>query len=339
MAEVKRYPMLRHLRSEPSRQILQYRRGRLAKNGRGLAFWFHPLSTSVAEVPMDDRELPFIFHGRSRDFQDVVVQGVVSYRVSDAMKIADRVDFTIDLSTGRHLNEPLEKIASLLTELSQQFAMAYLVRASLREALEGGIEAVRDAVEAGLRGDSGLSGMGLEIVSVRVGSVKPEAEVERALQARVRESIQQESDEAVFQRRAMAVEKERAIQENELQNQIELAKREQTLIAQRGENERRRASDEGDAKRIAAASAAERSEIESAAKAASIRAVEWARVEAERERMAIYRDFPADRLLGLAAQELAGKLQKIEHLNLTPELIGPMLTSLIGAGTKRLEGP
>ena len=40
------------------------------------------------------------------------------------------------------------------------------------------------------------------------------------------------ADEAAFARRAMAVEKERAIQENELQNRIELAKKEEGLIEQ-----------------------------------------------------------------------------------------------------------
>ena len=77
--------------------------------------------------------------------------------------------------------------------------------------------------------------------------------------------------------------------------------------------------------------------IKSNAQAASIQAVEEARVAAERERMSIYRDFPADRMMGLAAQELAGKLQKIEHLNLTPDLLGSMLTNLMGAGTTHLE--
>ena len=89
-----------------------------------------------------------------------------------------------------------------------------------------------------------IRGMGLEVVSVRVGAVKPVAEVEKALQVPVREGIQQEADEATFRRRAEAVEKERAIQENELQNQIELARREADLIERRGENERKRVTDE-----------------------------------------------------------------------------------------------
>jgi hypothetical protein len=53
--------------------------------------------------------------------------------------------------------------------------------------------------------------------------------------------------------------------------------------------------------------------------------------------MAIYRDLPASVLVGLAARELAGKLETIEHLNLTPDVLSPLLSHLINAGTNRLE--
>ena len=41
--------------------------------------------------------------------------------------------------------------------------------------------------------------------------------------------------------------------------------------------------------------------------------------------------------LHVAAQELAGKLQRIEHLNVTPDLLGPLLTDLVQTGTDRLK--
>ena len=337
MAQITTLPMIHHLRSDPSQQILHFRKGKLIRSGRGLAFWFRPLSSSVAEVPVDDRELPFFFRGRSGDFQEVVVQGVVSFRITHAEKIAERIDFTIDLQSGNYRHKPLEKLSGLVTDLSQQLATSYLVHTDLATILKDGVESICSRIEDGLHQDAGLETLGLEIVSARVSAVQPESEVERALQVRVREKIQQEADEATFQRRALAVEKERAIQENELQNQIELAKREEQLIAQRGENDRQSVTNQNDAQRIDAEGAAARASIESKAKAEGIRLVEESRVNAERERMLIYRDFPADRLIGLAAQQLAGKLQKIEHLNLSPDLLGSMLTNLVGAGTQRLE--
>ncbi len=337
MAEIRTYPILRHLRAEPSFHILRFRRGKQVASGRGLAFWFRPLSTSVAEIPMDDRELPFLFHGRTQDFQDATVQGVITFRVIDPGKVAERVDFAIDLRTGVLLKQPLEKLAGLLTELAQQFALGYLAQTPLRHGLAEGVAEIRERIWDGLREEAGMAEMGLDVVAVRVGAVKPVAEVEKALQIPVREAIQQEADVATFRRRAEAVEKERAIQENELQNQIELARREANLINQHGENEKKRATDAAEAARIAAEAEADRNGIAARAQAESIGLVEEAKVKAEQERMAIYRDFPTERLLGLAAQRLAGKLQRIEHLNLTPDLLGGLLTNLVEAGTQRLE--
>jgi hypothetical protein len=41
--------------------------------------------------------------------------------------------------------------------------------------------------------------------------------------------------------------------------------------------------------------------------------------------------------MGLAAREFAGKIETIEHLNLTPDLLGTVLTDLLAAGTRHLE--
>lgn len=339
MAEIHRFPMRRHLRGDPSYHLLRFRRGALVQGGRGLSFWFYPMNTSVVEIPMDDRELPFLYHARSKDFQDVTVQGVITFRVTDPEKLASRVDFSIDLKSGRLVEQPLEKLAGLVTELAQQFTWDYLVHTELVEILAQGFEEIRARISDGLITDDGLQQMGLEVVAVRIGAVRPETEVEKALQTPTRESIQQQADEATFERRALAVEKERAIQENELQNQIELAKREATLIEQHGQNERSRTHEQAQADHIEVEAKAERKSIEARAQAGSIEMVEQARVKAEADRMRIYRDFPSEMMLGLAAQKLAGKLEKIEHLSLSPDLLGGMLTRLMQAGTDKLELP
>lgn len=328
MAEITRYAFIRHLRGEHNEHILRFRRGRLVGDGRGLAFWFRPLHAAIAAVPAEDLEVPFLFHGRSRDFQEVNVQGVVTHRVADAVRLADRVDFTIDLASGVHRHKPLERIAGAVTELAQQFAGEYLAARELSKLLVDSGEEVRQRIEAGLRGDPGLADMGVELIAVRVSSVTPSAEVEKALRIPVRESIQQSADEATFRRRAEAVQKERAIQENELQNKIELSKREEQLIEQKGANDRRRVTDEAAAARIAAEGQAERSELETKAKAAGIKSIEEARVAAERERMMIYREFPPERLMALAAQELAGKLNTIGDVTITPDHLGAILKQL-----------
>lgn len=337
MAQIRTFLWWRHLRSEPSMYVLRYLRGVLTAEGRGLAFWFLPLSASVAQVPMDDRELQFHLHGRSRDFQDVTMQGVITWRVADPRVLAQRLDFSIDLESGRYLKEPLESIALLLTQLAMQFASDLVGETPLKTLLSDGYAVLRQQLERGLRAEESLAVMGLEIVAVRVASIQPSAELERALQTPTREAIQQQADEATFQRRALAVEKERAIQENELHNQIELARRREQLIEQEGQNARRNATEQAEAKRIADEAAAAAERTRAAAQADAISLVEQARGAAERERMDIYRDLPPSVIYGMAARELAGKLQRIEHLNIAPELLGPLLTNLVEAGTRRLE--
>jgi hypothetical protein len=77
--------------------------------------------------------------------------------------------------------------------------------------------------------------------------------------------------------------------------------------------------------------------VEAEAKAGSIKAVEGARQALQRELLETYRTMPPAVLAGLAAQELAGKLQRIDHLNLSPDLLGPLLGNLVEASTRRLE--
>ncbi|HHO50355.1 MAG TPA: band 7 protein [Deltaproteobacteria bacterium] len=336
MAEMSRLLWLRHLRAEQSSHVLRWRSGQLVSSGRGLAFWFLPWSASLAEVPIDDRELPFLVRVPSADFQEVSIQGQLQWRIGDPERVAQRVDFSLDLSTGRYREEPLESVAGMLGPLVRQLAEQSAAGLGLKQMLERGVEPVRASIEAGLRADVGLEEMGIEIVAVRVASLRAEAEVERALQMPTREQIQQAADEATFRRRALAVENERAIQENELQNKIELAVRSEQLVAQKGRNERMRVEEASEAKRIIAEAEAVRVRLAASAESDRIRAVEGAGVELERERMAVYRGLPAPVLLGLAARALAENLDHIEHLNVSPDLLGPVLTDLLRASTAKL---
>lgn len=339
MAEIRSFGLLRHLRADASAHVLHFSRGRLVAGGRGLSFWFLPLTTSVAEVPVDDRDQPLLFHGRSADFQDVTAQGVVTYRVADPAALAARVDFTIDLLSGLWRRTPVEAVAALLAQRAERHAWGYIASHPVRAVLAEGQARIREAVEAGLSGDAELSAMGLALVAVDIGSVRPSPDVEKALEAPTRERIQQEADEAAFARRALAVEKERAIQENELQNRIELARREEQLILQKGQNARQEATEQAEAERIAAEAEAQRERLSADARANTVRVEEGARVEMETRRMAVYQEVPPPVLMGLAARSLASKLRRIEHLNVGGDLLGSLLTDLAEAGARRLRGP
>jgi regulator of protease activity HflC (stomatin/prohibitin superfamily) len=338
MAEITGFGPFRHLRAESASHVLQYQGSRLRQSGRALSFWFSSWSASLAEVPLDDREAAMAFHGRTADFQDVLVQGSLTWRIVDPVQAGQRVDFSIDPRRGTHLKQPLEKLAAALTQIAQQQAVAKVQAATLRELLAMGPEPLRLAIEKGLGGAGLLKDVGVELVAVRIEPVRPEAEVERALEAPTRERVQEEADEAAFRRRAQAVDKERAIQENELANQIELAKRETQLIDQRGTNARREATEKAEAERIAVEAKAAQSRMESSARADALTAVEGARLAVDRDRMDAHRTMPPAVLVALAAQELAGKLQRIEHLTITPDMLAPLMAALTERATELPRG-
>ncbi|GHD05197.1 SPFH domain-containing protein [Tianweitania populi] len=314
MATIRSFGFLSQLRSEASSHIVHFRKGTIKRSGRGLVFWFNPETASIAELPMDDREMMLFVRGRSQDFQTLAVQGTIGWHVAEPEKLAARVDFSIDLFTGQLKGEPIEKIEARLAGIANQAVLQRLAQAPVRALLDAGPETLRETLEVVLGTDPALISIGIAVVSVRLTNLAPSSELERALQTPTYEALQQKADEATFERRALAVEKERAIAQNELATKTELARREKLLIAEEAENARNRA-----------AGVAEARQVEAQAEAERIRLVEGAKADAESQRIATYRDLPPAILLGLAAQELAGKLDTIEHLNVTPDLLASVL--------------
>ncbi|MFD9433022.1 SPFH domain-containing protein [Streptomyces sp. NPDC060002] len=316
MADITRRLGWRHLRGAPTAHVRHHRSGKLAHDGPGLSFWFRSLSAALSEVPVDDRELAMTFHARTVDFQDVAVQATVTYRISDPAVAAARLDFSVDPDTGVWRSAPLEQLGTLLTETAQQHALDVLARTSLASALMDGVKSVRERVAAGLAAEPRLPATGIEIVAVRVVALRPEPEVERALRTPAREQIQQEADRATYERRAVAVERERTIAENELASKIELARREEQLVEQRGTNTRREAEESAAADKVRAEAEATRSvrlaeaEAARAVKLAEAEAAKQVRLaDAEAQRTERLSQAEAARTVRLAEAEAASSVQ------------------------------
>jgi len=340
MAHITRLGLLRHLRAEPNQYILHYRRGKVARSGLGLAYWFLPLSAAVAQVPGEDVETTFILGERSADFQEVTVQVTLVYRVADPVQAAQRTNFSIALNTGLWVEQPLQRLNNLWANWSRHPVRACLIARPVVDIVRSGADETREALEKALRENPAVESVGLELVSVQVDQVTPTAELEKALQTPKREEIQQKADEAVFQRRAMAVEKERAIKENELATEIELARRQEELIRQEGDNhmlavqqeaDQAKFSVEAEAERevISARGTAEATDLLSEAEAESKRKLLEVENAAEARRVELWKDAPPAVTFGLAVQQLATKIEHIEHLNLTPDLLGDTLQRLL----------
>lgn len=310
MAQIRNFGLIAQLKSEVSNHVIRFRRGKVKQSGRGLVFWFAPQAASIVEIPVDDREMTLFLRCRSHDFQAISVQGSIGWHVVDPQRLAERIDFSIDLTTGKPQREPIEAIEARIAGIANQALLQTLGEASVQALLDAGPGPLRQTLEEALSGNANLTEIGIAVTSVRLANLAPSSELERALQTPTFEALQEKADQAMFQRRAFAVEKERAIAENELQTKIELARRQKELIAKEADNAL------GKARAVA-----ETRKIEAGAEADSIGQILMARTEAEAARVAIYRDLSPAMLLGLASQKLAETLETVEHFNVSPDLM------------------
>jgi hypothetical protein len=165
--------------------------------------------------------------------------------------------------------------------------------------------------------------------------------VERALRTPAREQIQQEADRATYERRAVAVERERAIAENELASQIELARREERLVEQRGTNARREAEEHAAADAVRAGAEAARAvrlaDAEAAravrlaeAEAQAAREVGRARAEAQAAWLRVHAEVDVATLHALTGTRLAENLPRIESVTVSPDVLTGLLAKLGG---------
>jgi hypothetical protein len=339
VADIRRFPFTRHLRSTPTNFVVHSRRGKIVHRGPGIAFYFRPLNAAISEVPIAESELSILFGARTVDFQEVSVQATVTYRFSDPVVAAERIDFSIDPYHGRWIGKPLEQVGTRITELAQQYAVEHISTIKLVDVLGKGTPTVRTVTFKGLAGDERLAETSVVVIGVRIVSIRPQADVEKALETPVREKVQQEADAASYERRAVGVERERAIAENELQSKIELATREQQLVQQEGANAQRRATEEAATQLITvkanaeqvnvqAEAAASRERIEATVRAETTRSLGAANAEAQAAKLAAYRGVDPAVLTALALQELAQHLPSIGTLNLTPDVLTQALSKL-----------
>lgn len=331
---------LRRLRSEPNQLILHFRGGRLVRKGAGIAYWFSPLSAAIAMLPIEDCQSTFVLNEHSADFQPIKVQATITYRIADAEKAAARFNFSLSIEQGNWLEQPLDRLASVLAQRALPAVRQLISAQPLEGVLQRGSEPVRAAVVAALSTDAEIAAMGLKLVNLVIDQIVPSAELEKALGTPLREAIQTRADEAQFQRRAQAVEKERTIKENELATELELERRQQELIQKKGENALLQVQHEAASQRAQIEAAIERQRLQTEAEALRTQVNAQAQAQAQqllaaqaasamREQHAIWAQTPPAAATAMALGQIAGKLQSIGHLNITPDLLSQSLTQML----------
>ena len=126
---------IRFIKTQPTTYVLKYVNGRLKSEGQGLAFFYFAPTTSLVAIPLESVDVPFIFKQGTGDFQEVDIQGQVTYRVVDPKKLAQLLNFTLASNGISYVSDAPEKLPQRLINLIQVLMQSIISKSSLRETL------------------------------------------------------------------------------------------------------------------------------------------------------------------------------------------------------------
>lgn len=310
-------------KAPPTIYVIHYQNGRIVRSGAGLSFWYFAPTATIVDVPVASHDVPFIFKEVTGDYQEVTVQGQLTYRIADPEKAAANLDFSV-YPNGIYVAEedPIEILDQRMINTTQNIARSITQSMPLSDALHSHDRIVQQLLVR-LRQSEPVLLLGLEILSVSVLSIRPTPEIGRALEAESREQLQGRADQAIYARRNAAVEEERRIKESELNTEIAVETKRRQI------NETRMAGDialeEERAKLVDIRVENERKDADSRAYALQttlkpLESADW------RILMALAAKNGDPRLaISMAFQELAENAEKVGQLNISPDLLQTLL--------------
>lgn len=328
------------IKVQPTEYVLHYRNGRLAKEGAGLSFFYFSPTSSLVRIPVASVDVPFIFEEVTSDFQNVTIQGQITYKISDPKKLSQLMNFTLAANGKDFAMDDPQKLPQRLINHTQVLTRSSFKSMTLREALGSSDELV-NSLRQGLQSAEAISSIGIEILGLSILAVKPTPETARALEAEAREQILRQADEAIYSRRNSAVEQERAIKENELNTEIAVENKkrqikEAQMEAEKSVQQKKRELREAEmATQIAleeknrelVSLASENARQEADAKAYGISAVMKALSESDPKVLQVLASTGMNpgQLVALAFKDLAEGAGKIGELNISPDLLRELL--------------
>ena len=313
--------MIRYLKAAPTTYVMQFKGGRVKREGAGLSFFYWAPTTTLVGVPLASADVPFAFNEVTADFQALTLQGQLTYRVAEPRKLAGLLDYTMT-EKGEHRSEDPKKLEERLVYATQILARAAIEKWPLKEAL-GSSEALVTAVLAGLKASEAVKMLGVEILSLALLSARPTPEMSRALEAEAREALSRRADEAMYERRNSAVEQERRIKESELQTEVMTEQkrrhiRETKMAADIAlETEREKLIDQKSANDRKAADA-QAYTLEKTL--GPVRGLDWKVLQA----LSAAQMEPAA-MIAVAFRELAENAAKIGEFNMSPDLLRSLM--------------
>lgn len=331
---------INYIKFDSMTHVIHFKNGEIQKEGRGLSFFYFVPTSSIAAIPMSSNDLPFIFAETTNDYQNISIQGQVTYKITHPRQLAELLDFTLN-ADGTYKKNDSEKLNQRIINEAQTATSAFIHQLGLKEAIRSATQ-IEEKIAEGLRGSQAISILGIEILSVTVLAVKASPEMARALETETRERLQQDADQAIYERRNFAVEQERRIKETELNTEIAVEEKKKQIEEKKMESEIQQA--ENDRKLREMKVQADIS-VENQRKQLIDQKTANERKEAETQGYMIettlkpYRDTDwkiltalnshddAKNNIALAFRQLSENAERIGNLNISPDLLNTLLTS------------
>ncbi len=222
--------------------VIHFKNGRIVREGRGRSFFYFAPNSSIVAIPIGSNDLPFIFNETTHDYQNISIQGQVTYKIANQKQLAELLDFTVD-QNGVHKKNDTEKLNQRIINEAQTTLSAFIHGLGLKDSIRSA-KTVETKITEGLKTSPALTTLGIEILTVNILAIKATPEMARALETETREKLSQEADQAIYERRNFAVEQERRIKESELNTEIAVEEKKKQIDEKRMEAEVQKANNE-----------------------------------------------------------------------------------------------
>lgn len=283
--------LIAYFKGDPTEYVMLYSGGKLRRSGVALTFYYLVPNTSIVSIPTGTIDSQFILNETSGNFQAVTVQGQLTYRISDPQAIAAILNYTIDPRTRGYKSNDPDKVAQRIVNEVQAQVRSELQHLSLEEALRQS-DGIASNVLAKVKNTEVLASIGVDVLALYITAIKPTPEMAKALEAEYREGLLVKADQAIYNRRAIAVEQERRIKENELSTAVTLEEKRRELVDLQGRNNLQQADYEA---------------------------------QATARRYEPFKDLDPRILTALSLKEMAENASKIGNLNITPDILANLL--------------
>lgn len=330
---------INYIKFDSMTHVIHFKNGQIQKEGRGLSFFYFAPTSSIAAIPMGSNDLPFIFNETTSDYQSISIQGQVTYKIGDPKQLAELLDFTIT-ADGTYKKNDSEKLNQRIINEAQTSTSSFIHKLGLKEAIRSATQ-IEEKITEGLKSSQAISILGIEILSVSVLAIRATPEMARALETETREKLQQDADQAIYERRNFAVEQERKIKETELNTEIAVEEKKKQIDEKKMETEIQQADND---RKLREMKVQADIAVENQRKLLIDQKTANERKEAETQGFVIettlkpYKDIdwktltalnnnPDPRFnIALAFRQLAENADKIGNLNISPELLDSLLT-------------